>query len=365
MTFRAAWAIPPAAIALVIAAPAGAAPVAGMHLGIPTPVASVVAGTKISTSVTLTNIRSTKSGLGTLRFYLSTDGQPGRGVRLATRDTAALKAHARKRFTLSGTVPAGLPAAQYRVLVSLDARSTAFKPGAPSRRGDATEIAPDATDVSTAPAPTVVEPAAPAPPAAPPVAPPVTPPAPVNHAPTAGAVAVTTDEGTPAAIHLTGADADGDALTYATTQPAHGTLSGTAPNLTYTPLDGYVGSDAFTYTASDASSTSGAATVSITVARVDQAPVAADDLYDGAFEEQPYSVAAPGVLANDSDPDGDALTAAVVTQPAHGSVTLSPDGSFVYLPAVNFFGVDTFTYRANDGTLDSNTGTVTVYTAPD
>ena len=67
----------------------------------------------------------------------------------------------------------------------------------------------------------------------------------------------------------------------------------------------------------------------------------------------------PGVLANDTDGENDALTAAVVTGPAHGSLTLNPNGSFNYTPNANYNGSDSFTYKANDGTVDS-AGTATV-----
>ena len=96
---------------------------------------------------------------------------------------------------------------------------------------------------------------------------------PVNRAPTASDVAVTTAEDTAAAVTLTGSDPDGDELTYAVvSSPAHGTLSGTAPNLTYTPAADYSGTDSFTYTVSDGAFTSSPATVSITVTPVNDAP---------------------------------------------------------------------------------------------
>ena len=65
-------------------------------------------------------------------------------------------------------------------------------------------------------------------------------------------------------------------------------------------------------------------------------------------------MAAPGVLANDTDPDGDPLTAVLVTGPSHGTLTLNANGSFTYTPAANFTGTDSFTYRASDGTLNSS-----------
>jgi parallel beta-helix repeat protein len=75
--------------------------------------------------------------------------------------------------------------------------------------------------------------------------------------------------------------------------------------------------------------------------------------------------AVDGVLANDLDVDGDSLTAILVSGPSNAqSFTLNPDGSFSYTPTANFFGTDTFTYKANDGTLDSNVTTVTLTVTP-
>jgi VCBS repeat-containing protein len=90
-----------------------------------------------------------------------------------------------------------------------------------------------------------------------------------------------------------------------------------------------------------------------------QAPVATADTY-GTAEDTPLPVNAPGVLANDSDPDNDPLSAGLVSGPSHGTLTLNPDGSFVYTPATNHTGSDSFTYQASDGTLTSNLATVTI-----
>src|SRR5205823_4897796 len=96
-----------------------------------------------------------------------------------------------------------------------------------------------------------------------------------NAAPVANAQSVTTDEDTALGIILTGSDADGDALTFAiATQPAHGTVTGTSPNFTYTPAADFNGSDSFTFTASDGAATSSPATISVTVNPVNDPPVA-------------------------------------------------------------------------------------------
>ena len=89
-------------------------------------------------------------------------------------------------------------------------------------------------------------------------------------------------------------------------------------------------------------------------------PIAVDDTYT-TTEDTALTVAAPGILGNDTDVDGDALTAFVVSPPANGSVTLDTvTGAFTYTPAANFAGTDSFSYQANDGTADSNVATVTL-----
>ncbi|PYR12683.1 MAG: adhesin, partial [Acidobacteria bacterium] len=183
---------------------------------------------------------------------------------------------------------------------------------------------------------------------------------PVNDAPVATAQSATTAEDTAKAITLTASDVDGDALTYSIVSgPSHGSLSGAAPNVTYTPAANYNGPDSFTFKANDGTVDSAAATINITVTAVNDAPVAANDAYS-TNEDTALSVAAAGVLANDSDVDGDALTAVLVSAPAHGSLTLNANGSFSYMPAANYNGSDSFTYKANDGALNSNVATVAI-----
>lgn len=100
--------------------------------------------------------------------------------------------------------------------------------------------------------------------------------------------------------------------------------------------------------------------VTITVTDANDAPAAVADGPYAASEDTQLVVPAAGVLANDSDQDGDGLTAVLATQANNGTVTLNSDGSFTYDPAPGFNGTDTFTYYANDGTADSNTVTVTI-----
>jgi Bacterial Ig domain/Bacterial Ig-like domain (group 1) len=87
-------------------------------------------------------------------------------------------------------------------------------------------------------------------------------------------------------------------------------------------------------------------------------PNASDDSYSTTEDIAQFSVPAPGVLANDSDPDGNPLQAEKVSDPANGSVTFHADGSFEYKPNANFSGNDSFTYRATDGTAFSAAATV-------
>ena len=154
-------------------------------------------------------------------------------------------------------------------------------------------------------------------------------------------------------------DADGDPLTaslVAKSGPRHGTLNVNSDgSFTYTPNPGYVGSDSFLYKVSDGQLSS-VATVSLSV--TNQAPVALDDSYQDPTGIPFTATAATGVLANDSDPDGDPLGASVVSQPSHGTVQLNSDGSFTYTPNSGYTGPDSFTYKDNDGIADSNVATV-------
>lgn len=91
------------------------------------------------------------------------------------------------------------------------------------------------------------------------------------------------------------------------------------------------------------------------------APVAVNDEYT-IDQDTPLNPAAPGVLGNDTDADGDTLTAALVSSPSHAaSFTFNANGSFSYTPTMSFTGLDSFTYKANDGTEDSNVATVTIH----
>ena len=157
-------------------------------------------------------------------------------------------------------------------------------------------------------------------------------------------------------------DADGNSLTAAVvTGVSHGTLTlGSTGSISYTPTSGYTGPDSFTYVANDGTVNSNTATVSLTVGgAANTAPVAVNDSYSTPLNTA-LVVAAPGVLANDTDADGNTLTAAVVSSVSHGGITVNANGSISYVPTAGYSGPDSFTYRANDGTANSNTATVSL-----
>lgn len=161
-------------------------------------------------------------------------------------------------------------------------------------------------------------------------------------------------------------DTEGDTLTaQLVSGTANGALSLAANGgFSYTPNPGFAGADAFTYRARDAfGNVSNAATATIGVAQVNRAPVAAADDY-ATDEDTDLVVLAPGVLGNDTDPDGDPLTVTVDTDVASGILVLNEDGSFSYTPDAAFSGEDTFTYTASDGVLTSAPATVTITVAP-
>lgn len=132
----------------------------------------------------------------------------------------------------------------------------------------------------------------------------------------------------------------------------------------YTPAPAFAGTDSFTYKVSDGVADSNTATVTITVDNL--APVAVADSYT-MDEDAVLTVAAPGVLGNDSDGNSDPIQSVQLTSAANGNVALLIDGSFTYTPAANFFGTDSFTYKVTDGLLESApvTVTITVNDVPD
>jgi RHS repeat-associated protein len=188
-----------------------------------------------------------------------------------------------------------------------------------------------------------------------------------NRAPVALTQAITINEDSTTNITLQGSDPDGDPISYSvTTQPNYGTLSGTPPNVVYTPNPDFNGLDQFTFKVNDGQLDSSNATVAITILPVNDAPIA-DAVSVTNFEDTRFDITLSG-----SDVEGSALTYRVVAGPAHGAVLGAAIGplsgsnvvTFQYQPDTNFFGNDSITYVVNDGTNDSAPATVSVVVLP-
>lgn len=179
-----------------------------------------------------------------------------------------------------------------------------------------------------------------------------------NNAPVADDLTVTLDEDSSWGITLTGSDPDDDPITFAVVaEPQYGELTGTTPELIYTPDANFNGTDSFTYVANDGMVNSPVATVSITIDPVGDAPVADPQSVSTMFNQ---SIA---ITLTGSDVDDDELYYLLVDLPANGTIDgLEPN--IVYTPNSGFVGVDTFTFKANDGLMDSNYATVTVTVNP-
>ncbi len=188
-----------------------------------------------------------------------------------------------------------------------------------------------------------------------------------NLPPTANNDAFSTSHNTPLTILAIGgvlgndSDPDNDPLTASlATPPSQGSaILNSDGSFTYTPNNNFIGTDSFTYQANDGLTNSNTATVSISV--TDNPPSAGDDSYTLLHDQTLTVPSSSGVLTNGSDPDGDPLTAQLVSGPNNGLLQFRSDGSFTYTPAAHFAGTDSFTYEANDGMMNSTAATVFLY----
>ncbi len=146
-------------------------------------------------------------------------------------------------------------------------------------------------------------------------------------------------------------DIDGDPLTVSLIDDvSDGTLALTADGLfAYTPDADFNGVDSFRYRVSDGGGGSSTATASITVNPINDLPVSEDDSYSVDEDTLLSRTPANGLMANDADIDGDALSSTLVSGPTNGTLFLNPDGSFDYTSNPNFVGSDSFVYNVNDG----------------
>jgi len=187
----------------------------------------------------------------------------------------------------------------------------------------------------------------------------------VQYPPLTKPDAVTVAEGASATGNVLTNDKDVFALTRTVGQvgaPANGTVT-IAPSgsFTYQHNGSDTIADSFAYRVMDGSINSALTTVTVTVTPVNDAPVAVNDAYSVAGGGV---LTVNGVLDNDTDTDGGALSALKVTDPAHGTLTLAANGSFTYVHDGSAANADSFTYKANDGAADSNIATVTIAVTP-
>ena len=177
----------------------------------------------------------------------------------------------------------------------------------------------------------------------------------VNVLPVANAQSLLTNENTPLSLTLSGSDSDGTVESYQVGSPSHGILSGTAPNLTYTPTTKFDGSDSFTFTVTDNDAgVSILATISITVSNVNILPVVSDDNVNIEKGSENNVI---NILANDSDEDNLTVISAAAN---NGTVVINADGSLTYTPNDDFSGVDTISYTISDGKGGETSAVVTV-----
>ncbi len=183
-----------------------------------------------------------------------------------------------------------------------------------------------------------------------------------NHFPIAQNDSASVADGSSVAIPVlqNDSDPDGDALAIgAVTQPAHGIAAITGTTIVYTPGANFTGTDTFRYTIGDGKGGVASANVAITVSGApNRAPQAVPDNATTTFGQR----VTINVLANDSDPDGNALTIASFTQPAAGSVSINGT-TLVFTPAPGFSGTARFTYTIDDGHGGTSSAAVTVFVA--
>ncbi|NDK36985.1 Ig-like domain-containing protein, partial [Rhodovulum sulfidophilum] len=159
-------------------------------------------------------------------------------------------------------------------------------------------------------------------------------------------------------------DADGDAINATSIEaPVNGTINIAADgSFDYTPNAGFVGTEVLTYTVSDGTTFSQA---EVTIAVANTPPAAVDDSYSVHAGEVLTVAAGAGLLANDSDADGDAINVTSIEAPANGTINIAADGSFDYMPNAGFVGTEVLTYTVSDGTTFSQAEvTITVGNTP-
>ncbi|MFP5478009.1 MAG: Ig-like domain-containing protein, partial [Gammaproteobacteria bacterium] len=184
---------------------------------------------------------------------------------------------------------------------------------------------------------------------------------PTNDAPTVPNYELTTQEDKPVSGKVVGSDVDGDTLSYTKgSDPAHGSVTVNADGtFTYNPGKDYNGSDSFTVTVSDGKGGTATSTVTIGIDPVNDNPVLPTSYAVSTPEDTPVT---GKVVA--TDVDGDNLSYAKGSNPAHGTVVVNADGSYTYTPTKDYAGNDSFTVTVSDGAGGTATTTVNVAIAP-
>jgi large repetitive protein len=174
----------------------------------------------------------------------------------------------------------------------------------------------------------------------------------------------TTNEDTATTISVLANDTDPESNTLSVSSasnPPKGAAVVNANNtITYTPDSNTNGADSFTYAISDGNGGTATATVNMTVNAINDAPIAVDD---NATTTQNVATTIT-VLANDTDPESNTLSAISASTPAHGTRTINPNNTITYTPATNYTGTDSFTYTISDGNGGTATATVNLTINP-
>ena len=185
---------------------------------------------------------------------------------------------------------------------------------------------------------------------------------PVNDAPVATALPVTTPEDTPVNGLVTATDMDGDSLNYTkTTDPVHGiVVVNTDGTYTYTPDTHYIGIDSFIVTVNDGKGGTDTSTVNVTVTWINDKPKAVDK--NELIRENTPLIGNLAVYDTPSRDGGNVWS--LTTNPGKGTVTVNYDGTYCYIPNLKYAGNDSFKYKIQDNNADTSIATVTVSVLP-
>lgn len=193
---------------------------------------------------------------------------------------------------------------------------------------------------------------------------------PINDPPVAAADSFMTQEDSALVVEppgVLGNDSDVDDTSLSASLvagPENGSLTFDSDgSFEYVPAPDFNGEDSFMYEAVDDSSAADTASVTIAILPINDPPVANADSFE-TTQDSTLTVAAPGVLANDTDVDGDTLAATLVSSVSNGSLTLQEDGSFGYVPASGFSGEDSFAYKAVDDSSAADTASAYITVRP-